>query len=329
MESRLERIRANWWQLMRYTKNLTFLTAGYDQLAGIFPVLVAAPRYFSGAISLGVLTQIGNAFGQVQGALSWFVDSYGSLASWKATTDRLLTFQDAMQAAERRASGTGGISVVPNGVAGVHADQMQLDLPDGRVILSDMNLSVEPGERLLITGPTGAGKSTLFRALAGIWSFGEGEVRIPKNAHLLFVPQRPYLPIASLREATTYPASRGTFEDAAIREVLEAVGLESFVERLDEVDNWSMQMSGGEQQRLAIARAILQQPDWLFLDEATAALDDASEHEMYALLRCRLPEAAIVSIAHRQGVAAFHTRHLALLDQAREPVAPAREAVAV
>jgi putative ATP-binding cassette transporter len=312
LEGRIGRIRENWWRLMHYTKNLTFLTTGYDQLADIFPILVAAPRYFTGAISLGVLTQIGNAFGQVQSALSWFVASYSSLASWKATVDRLLTFQDAMLAAEAEAHAVGGIRLVPNGVAGIRAEHLQLDLPDGRVIVPDISLSVAPGESVLINGPTGAGKSTLFRALAGIWPFGAGQVHIPSDARLLFLPQRPYLPIGTLREATTYPGASGAIDDAALCEVLEAVGLGSFATRLDEVDNWSLQMSGGEQQRLAIARAVLQQPDWLFLDEATAALDDQSEAELYALLQCRLPQTAIVSIAHRQGVAAFHTRHVSL-----------------
>ncbi len=321
LDSRVDRIRANWWQLMRYTKNLTFLTTGYDQLADIFPILVAAPRYFSGAISLGVLTQIGNAFGQVQGALSWFVESYGSLADWKATVDRLLTFQEAMEAARLQAAQQTGIHVVPNGTSAVHADHLELDLPDGRVIVPDVSLAVEPGEHVMISGPTGVGKSTLFRALAGIWPFGTGQVHVPRDAHLLFLPQRPYLPIASLREATLYPdsARAGSVDDATLREVLEAVGLDAFTTRLDEVDNWSMQMSGGEQQRLAIARAILQQPDWLFLDEATAALDDASEQAMYSLLRSRLPHTAVVSIAHRQGVAAFHTRQIALAHADPEP----------
>jgi putative ATP-binding cassette transporter len=310
VESRIERIRQNWWQLMRYTKNLTFLTTGYGQLADIFPLLVAAPRYFSGAISLGVLTQIGNAFGQVQGALSWFVDSYGSLASWKATVDRLLTFQDAMALARRQATRQAGISVVANGVSGIHADGLELALPDGSVLLPEMNLAIERGDTLLITGPTGAGKSTLFRALAGIWPFGTGAVHVPAGAHLLFLPQRPYLPIGSLRDVVSYPA--GHFEDEQIRCVLTAAGLAPFADRLDEVDNWALQLSGGEQQRLAIVRAILQQPDWLFLDEATAALDETSEAQMYALLRMRLPNTAIVSIAHRPGVAPFHARHLAL-----------------
>ena len=311
VESRIERIRANWWQLMRYTKNLTLLTTAYDQLAGIFPILVAAPRYFSGAISLGVLTQIGNAFGQVQGSLSWFVESYGSLASWKATVDRLLTFQEAMDAVAPRTSQP-RISVTRNGTSHLSTDGLELRLPDGRVIVPDMNLSVVPGERVLISGPTGAGKSTLFRALAGIWPFGHGQVHIPEDANLLFLPQRPYLPIASLRAAATYPASADSVEDAAIREALVAVGLGAFADRLDDVDNWSLQMSGGEQQRLAIARAILQRPDWLFLDEATAALDEASEHQLYTLLSHRLPDSAIVSIAHRSGVAEFHSRHVHL-----------------
>ncbi len=314
LDSRVDRIRANWWQLMRYTKNLTFLTTGYDQLADIFPILVAAPRYFTGAISLGVLTQIGNAFGQVQGSLSWFVGSYGSLADWKATVDRLITFEDAMQAARVQATRRSGIQLVPNGTSSVRAEHLELELPDGRVIMPDVSLAVEPGERVLISGPTGVGKSTLFRAMAGIWPFGTGEVHVPREAHLLFLPQRPYLPIASLRDATLYPdaARAGAVDDAMLREVLEKVGLCAFATRLDDVDNWSMRMSGGEQQRLAIARAVLQRPDWLFLDEATAALDDESEQAMYALLRERLPETAIVSIAHRRGVAAFHTRQIAL-----------------
>jgi putative ATP-binding cassette transporter len=312
VDSRVDRIRENWWQLMRYTKNLTFLTTGYAQLADIFPLLVAAPRYFSGAISLGVLTQIGNAFSQVQGSLSWFVDSYGSLAAWKATVDRLLTFQDAMNVARGQATRKAGINVVANGVSAIRADRLQLALPDGSVLVPEMDLAIERGDTLLITGPTGAGKSTLFRALAGIWPFGTGEVRVPEEAHLLFLPQRPYLPIGSLREVVTFPAADGSFDDEEIRCILTAAGLGSFVDRLEDVDNWTLQMSGGEQQRLAIVRAILQKPDWLFLDEATAALDDASEAQLYALLRLRLPETAIVSIAHRAGVAPFHARHLEL-----------------
>ena len=236
------------------------------------------------------------------------------IADWKATVDRLVTFQDAMEATRAQVRAPAGISVVPNGSYAVHAENLELDLPDGRVIVPDLSLSVEPGEHVLISGPTGIGKSTLFRALAGIWPFGKGQIHVPAGARLLFLPQRPYLPIASLRDAALYPSAAGTGEadDARIREALSAVGLDAFGDRLDDVDNWSLQMSGGEQQRLAIARAILQRPDWLFLDEATAALDDASEQTMYALLKCRLPETAIVSIAHRHGVAAFHSRHVAL-----------------
>jgi vitamin B12/bleomycin/antimicrobial peptide transport system ATP-binding/permease protein len=312
VDSRLGGIRANWRQLMRYTKNLTFLTTGYEQLAVVFPILVAAPRYFSGAISLGVLTQIGNAFGQVQSSLSWFVGSYGALASWKATVDRLLTFEDAMERARQRAAGHGRISVHKNGASVVRAHNIELCLPDGRVILPDVNLSIEPGERVLISGPTGVGKSTVFRALAGVWPFGRGQVQVPQDERLLFLPQRPYLPIGNLRDVVTFPAASGTFDDDAIREALEATGLGALTDRLDDVDNWALRLSGGEQQRLAIVRALLQEPDWLFLDEATAALDDASEHQMYALLNRDLPGTAIVSIAHRPGVAEFHDRHVVL-----------------
>ena len=298
---------------MRYTKNLTFLTTGYDQLAGIFPLLVAAPRYFAGVITLGVLTQIGNAFGQVQGSLSWFVESYASLASWKATVDRLLSFQDAIEQAQAQSTESSGFEMLSNGLGDVQAEHVDLRLPGGRVIQADTSLSIGRGERVLISGPTGVGKSTLFRALAGIWPFGSGQIQVPRQAHLLFLPQRAYLPIATLREAATYPAASGTFDDAGIGEALVATGLGAFVGRLDDVENWSLQMSGGEQQRLAIARALLQRPDWLFLDEATAALDEAAERDMYALLTERLPNTAIVSIAHRPGIAGFHERRLELV----------------
>jgi vitamin B12/bleomycin/antimicrobial peptide transport system ATP-binding/permease protein len=313
IETRLERIRANWWQLMRYTKNLTFLTTGYDQLAGIFPTLVAAPRYFAGAITLGVLSQIGNAFGQVQGSLSWFVESYASLANWKATADRLLTFQDAMERATTLTARLPGIEMVSNGIGDVRAEHVDLQMPGGGTILSDTSISIARGERVLISGPTGVGKSTLFRALAGIWPFGAGQIQVPKHAHLLFLPQRPYLPIASLREAVSYPAVSGAFDDSDIAEALTATGLGSFVGRLDDVEHWNLQMSGGEQQRLAIVRALLHRPEYLFLDEATAALDDPAERSMYELLTERLPNTAIVSIAHRTGVGAFHERRIDLV----------------
>jgi putative ATP-binding cassette transporter len=308
LNGRIDRIYVNWRQVMRYTKNLTFFTTGYDQLAGIFPLLVAAPRYFTGEITLGVLTQIGNAFGQVQGALSWFVESYGSLAAWKATVDRLLTFEDAMSTlmVERPER----IEVVANGFDGVRAEHLDLALPDGQPILSDAGLHIGPHDRVLISGPTGIGKSTLFRAVAGIWPFGDGQIEMPQHARVLFLPQRAYLPIASLREAVSYPAPLGTFDHQTIVEALHETGLENLVDQLDEVQNWSYRLSGGEQQRLALARALLHQPDWLFLDEATASLDPETEQRMYTLLLERLPGTAIVSIAHRPELKVFHKTHL-------------------
>ena len=320
LSDRFERIRANWWQLMRFTKNLTFLTVGYAQIADIFPILVAAPRYFQGLISLGVLTQTAQAFGQVQGSLSWFVDNYRDLATWKATVDRLLTFQEAMDVATAQ---TEGIRVSRDGAGEVRAEQLSVALPSGRVLVSDADLALAPGHRVLITGPTGSGKSTLFRALAGIWPFGTGRVEVPERARILFLPQRAYMPIASLREAVTYPAPAGTFDDATIVEALQATGLPALAGRLDEVQHWGLLLSGGELQRLAIARAILHRPDWLFLDEATAALDESAESQLYTLLRERLPSAAIVSIAHRPRVGAFHETRFALAsDGARSVLQP-------
>ena len=309
--ARFERIRANWWEIIRFMKRLTAFTVGYNQVAVVFPFLVALPRFFAGAISLGQLIQITSAFGQVQSSLSWFIDSYAQLAVWKASVDRLLTFNHALEEAKLAAARRDGI-VMSGGAAGVVVEGLRLDRPDGRPIIAGTTFAIHPGERLLVTGPSGAGKSTLFRGIAGIWPFGSGQVGFPGDARALFLPQKPYIPIASLRAAVCYPAAPGAFTDEALRAALHDCQLGTFAERLDEVANWSMAMSVGEQQRLALARALLLRPDWLFLDEATSALDEATERELYELLRTRLADSALVSIAHRPGVAVHHTRFMEL-----------------
>jgi putative ATP-binding cassette transporter len=299
LNERFGAIQANWAELMRYTKRLTFFTVGYGQAALIFPFIVGAPRYFAGEIALGGLLQISNAFGQVQESLSWFVNAYGELANWKASVDRLLTFQDALDRIGAAATHDASVKIQPHAAPTLHTEGLRLTLPDGREILADAAFTVNHGDRVVVSGPSGSGKSTVFRALAGIWPFGQGTVSLPENARILFLPQKPYIPIGTLRAAVAYPAAGDVFSNRAIREALQAVQLHGLVQRLDERQNWSLQLSGGEQQRLAIARALLQRPEWLFLDEATSALDAASEAHVYDILRDHLPDATILSIAHR------------------------------
>ena len=323
--SRLDRVRENWWAIMHYTKRLGAFTIGYNQAAVVFPYFVAGHRYFAGEITLGGLTQIASAFGQVQTSLSWFVDSYTALASWKASVDRLLTFHQAVDRATSDAQARRGARVESPAADSVSADVESLALPangsaQGRVILSNARIALGRGEKVLLTGASGSGKSTLFRMLAGIWPFGRARVSVPEGARLMFLPQKPYIPIGTLRDAVTYPSASDReplkdqpYSDAAIVDALRSVNLEKIAEGLDEHRNWSLALSGGEQQRLAIARALLHRPDWLFLDEATSGLDEAGEKHIYELLRERLPGSAIVSIAHRPAVAGYHDRKLLLL----------------
>jgi vitamin B12/bleomycin/antimicrobial peptide transport system ATP-binding/permease protein len=232
------RILRNWWELMKFQKRLTWFTASYSQLAIIFPILVAAPRFFSGAIQLGGLMQIASAFGHVQSALSWFIDNYRSFAEWKASVDRLTGFHDAIFEVQDRATGNGGILVSSNHSPDLALEDLHLSLPDGRILFDGLTARIAPGERLLIRGPSGAGKSTLFRSIAGIWPFGSGTVRVPSTPKRLFLPQKPYLPIGTLREAVSYPEKAGSFSDSDIVETLKLCRLEEFAGRLDEIAHW-------------------------------------------------------------------------------------------
>ena len=303
----------NWWRIMVATKQLTFFTAGYNQAAVVFPFIVASPGFFAGRTQLGELTQTAGAFAEVQQSLSWIVDNYPALAEWRATVERLTGFTQALEAARRNA--TLGAQVVRGPGAGLVLRDVSLGLPDGRVLLNAATLDVLPGERLLVTGASGSGKSTLFRGIAGIWPYGSGVVELPEGARPLFLPQRPYLPLGTLRHALCYPGAEADFSEVEVRAVLEDVGLGGLAPRLDEVDAWGQRLSGGEQQRVAVARALLLKPDWLFLDEATASLDAESEARLYGLLVERLPDTAMVSIAHREAVARWHGRHVQLSDR--------------
>jgi putative ATP-binding cassette transporter len=309
----------NWYDIMRRRKKLTFLTAGYSQVALIFPFLVVSPIYFFGALTLGGLMQIVSAFGQVQSALSFFVTAYTSIADWKAVLNRLTGFETSMAWAQALDHTAPKLEFAGDGADALHVEELAVGLPNGQEIVRLSGLSIRPGERVLVTGPSGAGKTSLFRALGGVWPFGSGRIRVPKGASVLVLPQRPYLPLGTLRGALAYPGTAEDFAPEEIEEALDAVGLGALKSELDETAYWADKLSGGEQQRLSIARALLQKPKWLFLDEATAALDEDSEAELYRLLIERLPDSAIVSIGHRSSLVEVHERFLEL-----KPEAPGR-----
>jgi len=316
LEGRFGAVLTNYLQLIRAQKNLVWFTSFFGQAAVIFPFIVAAPRFFSGAIQLGEVMQISSAFGQVQGALSWLVDSYPNLATWRATTDRLTHFEASLQSLE---AATPALSTTDSDT--VHTDDLTVALPGGLALLAHTALQAQAGDRVLLQGPSGAGKSTLFRALAGIWPFASGQVARPVDA--MFIPQRPYFPNGSLRDALAYPELPQRYTDAQLVEALQWALLPELENQLDQWNTWGQKLSGGEQQRLALARVFLKQPQWVFADEATSALDAETEGLLYQrlvdLLAAR--QGGLVSIAHREGVARFHTKRWVL-----EPAAPGADA---
>lgn len=308
LRARFRRVIDNFHRIIRTGFKVDMFNAGYSQISVIVPYLVVAPVYFSTRMPFGQLMQIGNAFNKVQDSLSFFIDAYQSIASWRAVTLRLTQFTEAVDHLDERVAAITQLRREP--AARPVIQNLEIDRPDGMALLRGLDLSLDRGDSLLIAGASGTGKSTLLRTLAGVWPYARGVVQLP-GAAVLFVPQRPYLPIGTLREALLYP-QRSTLDDAVLQQALRDVGLERFAEALDTVEDWAQTLSGGEQQRIAFARILLRQPQWLFLDEASSALDEPSELALYRLIRQRLPDTAIVSVGHRSTLRAFHERQLQL-----------------
>ncbi|HUN96246.1 MAG TPA: ABC transporter ATP-binding protein/permease [Bradyrhizobium sp.] len=304
----------NWYAIMSRTKRLTAFTSAYSQAAVIFPFLLGAPAYFANKLQLGGLLQTASAFGSVQDALSFFVSVYRSLAEWRSVVARLDGFEMSIASATRLAHGPESIEVVASdsGSKEIDLEKLVVQLPNGTPLIAANGFNLHAHESTLVSGPSGAGKSTLFRAIAGIWPFGHGAVAIPKNATLMMLPQRPYFPIGSLQAAIAYPAEPDAYSTDRIKEVLVAVGLPQLAARVHEEAHWNRMLSLGEQQRLGLARALLIQPDYLFLDEATASLDEDSEAALYRLIEQKLTGTTVVSIGHRSTLAAFHKRNIKL-----------------
>jgi len=316
--ARFGRVKRNWWELIGAQRNLSLLTGGIGQASSLVPLLVAVPAYLGGHLSLGTVAQVRFAYGQVAGALSWFVHAYQEIARWRANIERLATFAEMMDETERELA-RAGIQLVPGAEEVLRLADLELTARDGTVLMRPANAAVCCGDRLAITGPSGAGKTTLLRAIAGIWPFGSGRIEVPACGRMLFLPQQPYFPLGSLRAAVAYPAPEGAFEDARILEVFRVLGLEHLAGRLDRVEAWDENLSAQEQQRLATARALLHEPEWVFLDKATSALDEAAEQRVYALLTERLPRTTIVTVAHRPGLEAYHDRRWQLRASDHEP----------
>lgn len=301
---------ANWRSIMTRTKRLTMLTAGYSQFAVVFPFIVVSPAYFASRIQLGGLMQTASAFGSVQDALSVVITIYRTFAEWRSVIERLDGFDRAVANARTTAVTPPSIVLTTYDGAAITLTNLSVRLPTGAPLIAADDLTFKPGDRVLLTGPSGCGKSTLFRAISGIWPFGAGDVAVPSDATGMVLPQRPYFPIGTLRDAILYPANAGSTDPASLAPLLEAVGLQAMAQRLDEEGHWNRTLSLGEQQRLGIVRALVARPDFLFLDEATASLDEAAEAAIYRLLQDHLKGTAIISIGHRSTLHAFHDRHI-------------------
>jgi putative ATP-binding cassette transporter len=321
LQHRFSFVVTNWWAIMSRLKKLTLLTASYRQVSVVFPFILVSPAYLAGRVQLGALMQTAGAFESVREALSVFIDVYRDLAEWRAVIARLDGFDAAMAQAAATTTAQPAVKILTHSDGKtITIDDLTVRLPDGKPLVAAGDIAIEPhGDNVLITGPSGAGKSTLFRAIAGIWPFGNGTIRFPAGARVMVMPQQPYFPIATLAEAVSYPESPAAFTPVQIAEAVAAVGLPELTQRLDQEAHWNRVLSLGEQQRLGLARALLQKPDFLFLDESTASLDPPAEAMLYRLLKTRLTSTTLVSIGHRTALAEFHVRHLVIDRDSGEP----------
>ncbi len=316
LSERFGRVIANWYAIMSRTKRLTAFTLSYDQAAVIFPNILVAPAFFANKIQLGTMQQTAEAFGSVQQALSFFVSTYRTMAEWRAVIARLDGFETAIENAGKASTKADSIKIARStGQDTIDLAELLIELPNGEPLVSAEGFSIRGNARTLVTGPSGAGKSTLFRAIAGVWPFGNGTIAVPAYAKLMMLPQRPYFPIGSLKAAIVYPAPADAFSSEQVRDALTAVGLDRLDRQLEQEDHWNRMLSLGEQQRLGFARALLHAPQYLFLDEATASLDEPAEAELYGLLEEKLPATTVVSIGHRSTLQAFHQHNVVLTRQ--------------
>jgi vitamin B12/bleomycin/antimicrobial peptide transport system ATP-binding/permease protein len=299
-----------WLTVVGLHGRLTWITNASGALVPVLPLLLATPKYLSGELSLGAVTQLAAAFFQVQIAIAWLVDNYKAVAQWYASARRVMVLVEAIDdlEADVESRHEGGIALVPSRHDAVELRGLAIAERSGRALVAPLSLTIEPGEKVLVMGESGIGKSTLVRAIAGLWPWGRGEVALPADAALAFVPQRPYLPLGTLRQALLYPLVDLPITDDALASTLRECGLGGLVARLDEVERWDQMLSSGERQRLAFARLILQRPDIAILDEATSALDEAGQERLMELIRRALPDTTIIAIGHRAGLEAYHDR---------------------
>lgn len=306
---RFQSVVGNWWKLIRAQRNLSFATTAIGQANSIVPLVVAAPGFFLGHLTLGSVMQTRIAYDNVSGALTWFVNAYQEIARWRANIERLLTLLDEIDRACDEQQSSQRVRIAHAEHDDLRLVDLQITQPDGTVLIEHADARVAPGDQIAISGPSGSGKRMLLRAIAGIWRFGKGQIEFPLRARALVLPERPYMPIATLREALSYPEPFDTYTDEQARRALEQVGLGALAPHLDESDHWAQRLSGGEQQRIGFARALLQKPSFLFLDEATSGLDEATERRFYELLRTELPHTAVVSIAYRPVIEQYAEHH--------------------
>lgn len=305
-------VKGNWRNIIVRTCKMMLARDMYIQTGSIVPTVAALPRYLSGAISLGDVTRITGAFNSVYSSLSFFTQAYIGFAEWKAVSNRLRDLSAAIHSSHRHTDQHANLQVLPHNKAEIYSSGLTLTRPNAEHILTANEIHIQAGEKWLIRGPSGTGKSTLLRAISGIWPYGQGQIYTPKDQHMMFIPQRSYIPTGTLKAALCYPNDSRNFTDRACVDVLSVVQLQHLAEQLSTEDRWQQKLSGGEQQRLAFARALLQKPDFLFLDEATSAIDPETEQSLYQAVIAMLPKATIISVAHRESLETYHDNILNL-----------------